>query len=464
MSSRLQSFFKFFVNVEKQERVKIALLSLSFFLVIGAYTIVKELKDSIFSNIVGSEYVPQAKMLSMLLLIPCILLYSKLVDKLRLYQLLYFYSFLYGIVGFVFVYFLGNPTIGLANTITSSERTFGWIFYFFMEGYSPFVVSVFWAFANSISSPESAKNNYSLVIAGSKVGGMLSAGFAWWLLTFKGNFYGFALTDVISHQILLSYASFSLLLVTVVIYYLNHKVSAQSLHGYEATYKADTKEEKAEEKSQNSAGILSGLVLLFKYPYMLGIFAITFFYEIVNIVLQMKRLEIFGKESESIKDFSASLYEQRFEVHAISLVISLVGTRTLMKLFGERVCLFLVPLLTGSFVAYSLISGSREAVLYSFVLLSATHYAFSSPLKESLYIPTVKELRFKSRSWIDAFGGKFSKVCGSLYQHVSHHFVAAPFTVDAVFFSILFGLWFVTAYLLGYKYEKATKNNEVIGA
>ena len=464
MSSRLGSFFKFFINVEKQERVKIALLSLSFFLVIGAYTIVKELKDSIFSNIVGSEYVPQAKMLSMLLLIPCIFLYSKLVDSLRLYQLLYFYSFLYGIVGFVFVYFLGHPVIGLGNTVASSERAFGWLFYFFMEGYSPFVVSVFWAFANSISSPESAKNNYSLVIAGSKIGGMLSAGLAWWLLTFQGDFYGFALTDVMSHQILLSYASLSLLLVTIVIYYLTCKVSAQSLHWYEATYQADKAEEKFEEKSQSSPGIFSGLVLLFKYPYMLGIFAITFFYEIVNIVLQMKRLEIFGKESESIKDFSASLYEQRFEVHAISLVISLIGTRTLMKLFGERVCLLLVPLLTGSFVAYSLISGSREAVLYSFVLLSATHYAFSSPLKESLYIPTVKELRFKSRSWIDAFGGKFSKVCGSLYQHVSHHFIAAPFTIDAIFFSILFGLWFMTAYLLGYKYEKATKNNEVIGA
>lgn len=466
MSLKLRSVFDFFLTIEKQERLKVFLLSLSFFFVIGGYTIVKELKDSIFSNVVGSEYVPKAKIFSMLLLIPCILLYSYLVDLLKRHQLLIFYAFLYSIAGLIFAYFLAHPTIGLANVEPSKDRIFGWLFYFFMEGYSPFVVSVFWAFASSITTPESAKNNFGFMVAGSKLGGILSAGLAWWILTFKGNFYGYVLSDVLSHQILLTYASCCLLAVPLVIYVLTRKVSAHSLHGYEATYRADKKDEILAKKhpNQHSTGIFSGLILLFKNPYMLGIFATTFFYEIINIILQMKRLEIFGKESESIKDFSASLYEQRISVHAVSLVISLIGTRTLMKLLGERLCLLLVPLLTGLLVAYFLLSGSREAVLYSFIILSAVHYAFASPLKESLYIPTVKELRFKSKSWIDAFGGKFSKACGSLYKDFSSRFAATPFTADTIFFSALIMLWLITAYFLGRRYEQATKNNEVIGA
>ncbi len=463
MSSRLGSVFNFFLSVEKHERLKVFLLTLSFFFVIGGYTVVKELKDSIFSSIVGSGHVKDAKVISMFILIPAILLYSKLVDTIAKQQLVYFYTILYSIAGFIFAYFLGHPTIGLANTVASSDRYFGWLFYFFMEGYSPFVVSLFWAFANSITTPESAKNNYSLMIAGSKIGGMVSTGFAWWLLTRHGNFYGYALTDVVSHQILLSYASACLLVVPFVISILTRKVSSKELHGYEAAYKEDKKEE-TESPSSKHTGIFGGLIMLFRQPYMLGIFATVLFYEIVNVLLQLKRLEIFDKESSSIKEFSASLYEQRFQVHIVGLLITLIGTRAMIKLFGERICLLLIPLLTGSLVFYFLLTGSRESIMFAFIMLGGIHYAFSSPLKESLYIPTVKEMRFKTKSWIEAFGGKFSKACGSLYKHFSGHFGSNVLTADLTFFGILITLWVIVSYLLGKTYEYAIKHNKVIGA
>ena len=133
MSSRLKSLFTFFVDVEPHERMKVVLLTLAFFCTIGGYTIAKELKDSIFVSIVGREYMPWAKMLSMFVLIPPILFYSRLVDLLRRYHLLYFYCILYGIGGLVCVYLLGHPTIGLENTDTGPYRLFGWFLYFFIE-------------------------------------------------------------------------------------------------------------------------------------------------------------------------------------------------------------------------------------------------------------------------------------------------------------------------------------------
>ena len=108
-------------------------------------------------SIVGKEYVPLPRMMAMFMLIPAILFYSFLVDKIKRYQLLYVYSILYGIVGLFCVYLVGHPTIGLPNTEASPYRLFGWLFYFFIEGFSPFVVSVFWAFANSVYDPEGAK-------------------------------------------------------------------------------------------------------------------------------------------------------------------------------------------------------------------------------------------------------------------------------------------------------------------
>ena len=85
------------------------------------------------------------------------------------------------------MYLVGHPTIGLANTETSPFRIFGWLFYFFIEVFSPFVISVFWAFANSVYSPEAAKHNYALLVSGSKFGGMFTAGIAWALFTCHGT-------------------------------------------------------------------------------------------------------------------------------------------------------------------------------------------------------------------------------------------------------------------------------------
>ncbi len=176
---KIMSFFRFIFRVEKDERMKVLMMAGSFFLVIASYTVVKELKDSVFVSIVGTDYQPRAKMISMFVLIPAIFFYSRLVDLLKRHQLLYFYTILYSLLGFVFAFFMGHPTIGLANTMVGPHRIFGWLFYFFVESYSPFVVSVFWSFASSITSPEAAKNNYTLMVSGSKLGGMLSSLIAW---------------------------------------------------------------------------------------------------------------------------------------------------------------------------------------------------------------------------------------------------------------------------------------------
>ena len=125
-------------NVEREERLKVALLAAAFFLVIGAYTVASELKNSIFLQTVGKDSIPLARMLTMFSLVPLIFIYSRLVDTVRRYQLLYIYSIAFGILGLVFVYFLGHPTIGIPNTQASTWRVFGWLFYFYVESYPPF--------------------------------------------------------------------------------------------------------------------------------------------------------------------------------------------------------------------------------------------------------------------------------------------------------------------------------------
>lgn len=451
------------LDLDKKDLFKIFLLSLAFFCVIGAYTILKELKDILFVQFVGSDYLGDVKFISMFMLVPATMLYAKLVDSMSKFTLLCFYSSLYGIVGLMIAYYLGHPTIGLENTVASSGRWFGWFIYLFYEGCVPFVVSLFWSFSNSVTAPETAKKGYPIMIAGSKLGGMVTAGLAWMLLTptsFLGNI---GLSDVFIHQFLLAFASLLLCVAPVIIYYLLKMGNQKNLHGYEAVYNVEKKEE---EEGTDKTGMLSGLWIMFQQPYVLGIFAIIFFYEMLNVVISFQRLIILKGAAESLSDFSGAMFQQRTIIHSIGVFVSFFGTRVLLKQLGERVCLLLNPIFIGLLLVYFMMTYDAHAILVVYTGLGVLNYAFASPLRESLYIPTVKDIKYKSKSWIDSFGMKISKTCSSAFIKSVKH--VSPGTmmfnvVYASFFSTVIALWIFVAWWLGKRYAQAVENQEVIG-
>lgn len=470
MKARVEGILKYLFGSDRDERTKLILMTVSFFFVIAAYTLTKELKDSVFTHIVGREFINYAKFLTFLVMVPAVFLYSKLVDIMRRYHLLSFYCLLYGILGLVFAGFLGHSTIGIANTDTSQYRLFGWIFYFFVEGYSPFIVSVFWAFANSITTPESAKKNYGIMVSGSKLGGTVGALIALFVFLYLNtvNSSFISLSDVATHQLILVISSAMLFVVPIMIYLLMKKVPGHKLHGYEAVYKAEKQRKK---EGVEGGGILSGFKMLIKYPYVFGIFGLILFYEIINVVLGYQRISAGQSVSSGISGLSIFLYKIILVTHALGFLISLFGTRVLLTRIGIRRTLFLIPLVVGGllcFLMFNQVFGAmnfnQNVLLMVYVALRSINYAVSYPVRESLYIPAVKEIKFKSKSWIDAFGSKFAKTIGSMFNLVVEWGGPALFlTLHGGCFVLVIGLWLAVAYLLGKRYDRAIKNKEVIG-
>ncbi|HJM69119.1 MAG TPA: Npt1/Npt2 family nucleotide transporter [Candidatus Babeliales bacterium] len=462
MSSRLLRFW----NIDRYDALKLFYLAAAFFFVIAPYTIMKDLKDSIFIYTVGRSYLPTAKILSMIVLIPAILLFSYLVDRMRRYRLFCLYTISFGLLGFLCAYLVGNPIVGLDNTVTSPNRWFGWFFFFFVEGYSPFIVSLFWAFANSISSPKDTKQYYSYIVASSKLGGMFTAALSWYFFSCHYNLSA-PLTGTVKHQIMIAFASLLLMIVPIIIFALIKTVPGYKLHGYEAVYK----EEKAMKKAgSEKTGIFSGLTLFFKFPYVMGIFGIVFFYEVINVILSYQRLIIADQGSTDVSGLSCSLFEQMFFVHFFGLLIALFGTTYLLRKYGERKCLLIVPISIGALITVFMIFGTWHwhVLTTVFVLIRAIHYAINYPVREALYVPTLKEIKFKSKSWIDSFGQKFAKGFGSAFNKVAEavftRFGASAFiSVEGVFFGLIIGSWIMVAYFLGKRYAQVVKDNEIIG-
>ncbi len=445
---------------EKYEARKLILLSFVYFFVIATYTLVKVLKDTLFIDIVGKEYIPWAKLCSLIVLVPAVLFYSFLVDYLRRYQLLFVYSLLYGILLTISMFVIAHPTIGIANTDTSPYRLFGWFFYFLIEGYSPFMVSVFWAFVNSVNDPKSAKNNYSLLVAMSKIGGMVGASVGMMVFTLP-VYLQLSFSHVINHQILIGVSALFVFLVPVVVQLLMKRVPGRFLHGYEAAYKFEKKRSKKGERP----AILDGLKMFIKYPYVFGIFGMIFFYEIIYTMLNFMRLGITKEAANHISEVTYSLFWQDFLMHFIGLFISLFGTRFLVEKLGERRCLLLIPISTMALIGFLMFNYTPGVIVAVVIVIRSINYAFAQPLREALYIPTVKEVKFKSKSWIDAFGSKISKGTGSVFYLMSQLVSKALFLpVSIVVFGVLTLLWTGVAAFMGNQYTRVITKNEVIGA
>jgi ATP/ADP translocase len=73
-------------------------------------------------------------------------------------------------------------------------------------------------------------------------------------------------------------------------------------------------------------------------------------------------------------------------------------------------------------------------------------------------------MKFKSKSWVDAFGVKIAKGVGATYSSFVIRLPGAlMYGVNVVFFGVIFSLWIITAHLLGRRYERSVERNEVIG-
>lgn len=449
----------FFLNQYNKNSLKLGILGIAIFLVMGAYTIFKELKDSVFMIIVGAQYLPDVKAISLFLMIPMVILYSWLSERMRREHLLICCLLFYGIGGLLTTYLIQHPTIGLSNTVSSQFRFFGWFFYLFLEGCSPFLVSALWSFFNSISHPTDIKDSYIKMTVMSKTGGIVFSGLAYLYNTYY--VVPILAAEVHQYAMIMGLASVAILCVPCLVVLLLLVVRKKDLIGY-----AEEAEAKGEKK-KNSDSVhytgFFGLSVLFKNYYIIGIFGMTFFWEVINVIFNNLRLNIAFSEAGSISGITAILYKNIFFMHLFGLFFVLFGTKNIINYLGQRIGLLLIPLLTGFSILLFLIYPTTNMIFITYLVIRAINYTLTFPLREALFIPTSREIQFQTKSWIDSFGQKFSKGCGSLYNKMIQLCAAGgSYHIQIVFFTCLISIWIVMNYYLGRKWNTIIKNKEII--
>jgi AAA family ATP:ADP antiporter len=431
---------------DRQELKKFIMLGLIFCLLIAAYWMLRPLKDSFFSVIVGKGYRGLAKGVSVLLISILVLIYSKLLDLFPKRRVLYILTTGYALALFGFMFLFMQPTIGLANTIAAPSRFLGWIWYAFVESIGSLVVAAFWAFTADITMPDAAKRCFPIMMIFAQlgnIGGPLST-----VLFIRQFGTGIPFVGI---------AGILLFLAGPLVWLFLKVTPREYLTGFHGTG--------AEKKE---AGFLEGLKLLITKPYLLCIFAIVSMFEFLATIL-----DIFLKEEAMTfcpTELSYTIFVSKFAVvvgiiAALSLIFR-IGK--LPKILGIRLSLFLLPvlILTG-FIIINIANNLGYLLPGLFIVVAsfkAINYALNAPTCKQLYIPTTKDVKYKSQAWIETFGSRSAKAGGGLVDFAKR-FIVTQWQLPVILLlaaSAIGIIWLPAVWYASKRYDQAVKNNEVV--
>jgi len=451
-------------NLSKEEIKKFGILAGIFFLIIGVYSMLKSIKDPIFDLHVGYSLQPWAKGASIFFIALSVLFYSKLVDLFKKNVVFYLMCGIYGVLMIVLSYFLANPHLatlspdsfiysipGIGYLINQIPGSFlGWTTYLFVESFGSILPALFWAFVASTTTVSSARRGYAMIVTCTQVGNILGPSA---VFKFRGQL-GLPIFFAISGLLIL--------------------VIALLVKWYVIAVPQEQAEEPISNGKKGGTGFFEGLRLLLTRPYLLGIFVVATFYEFIGTILdfQMGMLAsaIYPSKLDGGAAFAWFKSIQNMSIGWISLAFAIFGTSFFMRVFGLRFCLVAFPATIGLTVLTIFASyycGLSQLYLLwiflaSLVLIKAINYALNNPTKEVLYIPTSKDVKFKAKGWIDAFGARLLKGLSVPVSISLSDSLPVLLSVGTVMSLGFVGVWIVVAFSVSGAFDILQRDNKIV--
>lgn len=414
-------------DISGAELKHFGILSSIFFFVIGSYWILRGVKNALFMHLVDPASLPYAKMVSITALIVLVIVYNELVDLFSATTLIYIITGFYGALFLVVAY-------GLTHQIFSGAWL-GWLLYVMVESFGSIVVALFWSYVASVSVVEQAKRGYPVVVAGAQLGAMVGSVC---VMTQAARFGG--------HGLVVIAAIFIFAIAGLTFYF--HKIHVPTRQEIKAAKKEST-------------GVFEGLRLLATRPYLMGILVVTTAAQILSSIfdylMNVRVYEVLGSLEKTIQFFG--LYG--LITNGISCFFVLFGSSFLIRRFGLTACLIANPIA----LILVVMAVWLFPCLWVFVFADVAHkvfsYALNNPCKEIMYIPTSKDVQFKTKSWIDVQGMRTAKGLGAgvvaVWPLIEELVVFGSFVSLAII-----GVWLPVAYFVGKKNQLLVEAGTII--
>jgi ATP:ADP antiporter, AAA family len=372
----LRALFDF----NKEELRVVLLMFAFFFLFIVVFQMVRPLKKGLFLSVFDADAELRAKLLNILISVVAVVVYTYLVNHLKRHVLLYVLG------GFFAVSFF---SLGRILAAPQPPGWSIWAFYLLGDLLTTMMVAAFWAYLTDITYPDQAKRLYGPIGTGGVVGGIFGATTALVLLGPLGT------------PNILTLAAVLMVLLVVVIFLTEYLVNRST------SFKKVTAPLKS---GSNFGAALEGARLTFASKYLFAIMGIMFFYEIGSQVNDYQ----FSLFTKSLDRGMVQPYivKASFYANLLAVIVQLFLVSIIMRKLGVLAALLVLPFaLILSATAFFMVPTLLIA-MFLFVSDNGLNYSIQQTSRESLYVVTTPEEKYKSRAFTNMFIQRLAKGLG----------------------------------------------------
>jgi AAA family ATP:ADP antiporter len=419
-----------FADVRPGEGVSALLLMLNVFLLLMAYYLLKVVREPLILMGGGAEVKSYASAGQAVLLIIVAALYGWLAKKMNRIRL----------IAFVTLFFVSNLIVFVV--LGRAGVPLGVPFFLWVGVFNLALVAQFWAFAADIYDQEQGKRLFAVLGIGSSVGAVAGAALA---------------------KALLPWGPWSLMLLSAGILILCLGISIL-VHRREGT------SHKEDEAASTALGGKNAFVLLLHDRYLQWLGALSLIINLVNTSgeyildrLLLAAAEEQGKHGDLATQFIGAFKANYFQwVNIIGVVVQLFVVSRVLKYFGVRVALFVMPLV--SLFGYSLLA-FWPVLSVAFPIKIAENsldYSLENTSRQALWLVPSREAKYKVKQLVDAFFVRAGDVtsAGVVMLGTHFHFETVHFIVTNVVFV---GLWGVVVLFLTREHKRRTELEERAG-
>ncbi|HEY6911002.1 MAG TPA: MFS transporter [Myxococcales bacterium] len=399
------------IHAEPSEVRAVLLAFAYFFFLLSSYYILRPLRDEtgVAGGVNKLPWLFSGTFVAMLLAVPAFSAVAARLSRHRFIPIVYrFFAVNVLVFWALFSFAPATLQVGAARA-----------FFIWTSVYNLFVVSVFWGFMADIFRHEQGARLFGFIAAGGSAGALAGPLLTTWLARPLGPA--------------------NLLLVSALL--LEASVQCvRALHRWALRAHASRPGERAADQQPLGGDFLSGIRLVFRSRFLLGICLYVVLLTATATLLYFEQARIVLHASGDPRVRTALFARIDLVVNVLTLLLQAFVTGRLVRAGGIRLGIGLLPILTMLGFAALALAPTLLVLMAVQGVRRAAHFGIERPAREILYTDVNREERYKSKSFIDTVVYRASDAGTAWISSALSALGAAPVAAVAIALSALW-LW-----------------------
>lgn len=415
--------FRPFTKVHPDEAATVGLMTLTAFLILTAYYLLKTVREPLILLQGGAEVKLYARAGQTVLMVGVVHIYGELARRVGRIKLL----------SIVFLFFISN--LALFAFLARADIPIGLPFFLWVGVFSYTVIAQFWALAADIYSDEQGKRLFPIIGAGSSIGAVLGGLFAKSLVPF-------------GPPALMGTAVVILLACVALIVVIERRARLGAIRHDEAHPDRPIAEEAAWRLLARDKYLwfIAGMVILLNWCNSSGEYLLD-----RTLLVATKAAAAHGASSQAfIGSFKADYY---FWYNLIGVTLQLLAVSRILRIVGVRAALFVMP--TFALAAYGTAIVRPVLAVMRIVKIgeNSLQYSLQDTTRHALFLVTSRVEKFVGKTAVDTIAVRLGAVMAATMVYFGTRAGWATSTFAAINVALALG-WMGFVVLIGREHRR----------